>query len=212
MASIILSFAGMATMLASLSPYSGKHLFSWRMFLVVIYYLAEILLRVLIVTMIFVSIRAIGFVVIAVDFLARYFIVSAAFPPTDFARAIMWLGSDSALDNGGAWFIGSIINTGYLFIFLVIINVLDTNDLNTLHDLSIMREHNIVRDVTVISCCALFCKTVMYYVVKDMGAEKEESEHEGSNTRDKATDEDEDGVGTINGNGENYITLDVQDK
>ena len=27
--------------------------------------------------------------------------------------------------------------------------------------------------------------------------------------RDKATDEDEDGVGTINGNGENYIKLDV---
>jgi len=33
-----------------------------------------------------------------------------------------------------------------------------------------------------------------------------------SKMRDKATDEYEDGVGTINGNGENYITLDVQDK
>ena len=204
MASIILSFAGMATTLASLSPYSGKHLFSRKMFLVVIYYLAEILLRVLIVTMLFVSIRAIGFVVIAVDFIIRHIFVCKYSSPTDFPRTIMWLGSDSALDKNHAWQIGSGLNSWYLFIVLVIINVLDTNDLNTLHDLSTMREHNIVRDVTVISCCAVTCKHRMYmYIYR----KQEDLEHEGSNTRD--TEKDKDDVGTINGNVKNPITISI---
>jgi hypothetical protein len=103
----------------------------------------------------FASIKAIAFAVIGTDFLYRLFVLNGDFP-----SAIMWLGSDSTTtgDIKRKWMIGSLINVLELFTFLFIINMLDTSDLDT------MREFGIVRNITIISCCGLFC-TCMFFMM-----------------------------------------------
>jgi hypothetical protein len=167
MISISLSAVGMATMLASLSPKSGMHFFSSEMFIISLYYLSEVLLRVLVVVIIFISVRGIGFVVISIDFLLRcgFLLASNKF---DFALSLMWLGSDNAMEKEDFWLLGSVGNIVLLFIFLIIINVLKTDDLNA------MRQDYVVRDVTIVSCLALFAKTVLYNIVKEMEVKRDE--------------------------------------
>ena len=58
---------GSTTTLATLAPSSGRRLFSSRFLLHLMYFFSELLLRVILISIMFVSIRGIAFVVVSVD-------------------------------------------------------------------------------------------------------------------------------------------------
>jgi hypothetical protein len=117
-----------AITLSSLNAKSGNRKFSTRFLLLLLYYLAEILMRIITISIMFASIKAIAFAVVGTDFLFRLFVLNGDFP-----SAIMRLGSDSTTtgDIVEKWMVGSLINVLELFMFLFIINMLDTSDLPT---------------------------------------------------------------------------------
>jgi hypothetical protein len=129
----------------------------------------------------FLSIRAVAFVVAGVDWLIRLFIISCDpfyltergkilpdIARVDFSLSILYFGSDDAISLEFYWLAGSIINIIELFIFLTIINTHETEDLD------ILREENTARNITIISCVALLVKILMYFVIQDLPDEKEE--------------------------------------
>jgi hypothetical protein len=129
----------------------------------------------------FLSIRAVAFVVVVVDWLVRLFIISCdpnnltetgkielEMARVDFPLSILYFGSDDAISLESYWIAGSKINIIELFIFLIIINTYETDDLD------ILREENTARNITIISCFALLVKTVMHYVIQRLPNEKED--------------------------------------
>jgi hypothetical protein len=179
--SIALGALGSATTLASMAPKSGRHLFKSRFLVHIMYYFSELLLRIIIISIMFLSIRAVAFVVAGVDWLIRLFIISCDhtsltvlgniepdIAKVDFSLSILYFGSDEALSDEFYWKAGSIINIIELFIFLIIINTYETEDLD------ILREENTARNITIISCVALLVKTVMHYVIQRLPNEKED--------------------------------------
>ena len=167
--SIALGALGSATTLASIAPKSGRHLFKSRFFIHIVYYFSELLLRIMIISIMFLSIRAVAFVVVGVDWLLRLFIISCdpqeyeIVPKReriDISLSILYFGSDDAISLDQKWILGNLINIIELFTFLVIINIYETDDLD------ILREDNTTRNITIISCAALLVKTLMHYVIQ----------------------------------------------
>ena len=60
-----------------------------------------------------------------------------------------------------------------LELFVIVINTLHTVELD------IMREHNSVRDVSIISCCALLVKTIMWRIIDRLPEEPPEELKDG---------------------------------
>lgn len=54
-----------------------------------------------------------------------------------------------------------------LFIFLIVMNMVKTDDLETL------RDYDIIRNVTVIACCAQFLRVLIYFIIDIIPEEKE---------------------------------------
>ena len=183
-ASIALGAFGAATTLASMAPKSGRHLFNLRFLIHIMYFFSELLLRIIIISIMFLSIRGIAFVVlIFMDLLVRFIYISELYNcfwkvwnkkdieetdccKIDFSSTILWFGSDAATNNHINWLIGSLINIVELLMFLLIINFLKTDDLE------ILREEDTARNITIISCISLLVKTVMYFVIEALPAEK----------------------------------------
>ena len=159
--SIALGALGASSTLASTAPKSGRHLFKRRFLVHIAYYFSELLLRIIIISIMFVAIRAVAFVVVVVDWLLRFLLCEFDIP-----SSILYFGSDSARDDY-FWLFGSLFNIVELFIFLVIINTYKTDDLD------ILREQNIARNISIISCTALVVKTVLYYVIYNLPVEEE---------------------------------------
>ena len=85
-----------------------------------------------------------------------------------FTMSILYFGSDNALNNNDGWLLGSLMTALELFVFLIVINTLHTVELD------IMREHNSVRDISIISCCALLVKTILWIIIEDLPEEPPE--------------------------------------
>jgi hypothetical protein len=158
-ASVCLSIAGMATMLASLSPIAGENLLSTQMVYLVFYYSNEITVRALLVTLIFASIRGIGFVVILLDYVIRAYTLRYFKNGDYILQAVMWSGSDNYLEDDVYWLIGSILTAVELFVFLLVINLLPTT---TMHD---MRKYSVAQAVSIISCLGVLFKTAAKYYI-----------------------------------------------
>ena len=88
--------------------------------------------------------------------------------------SVLYFGSESILWNDErGWYLGSLVTALELFTFLVVINTLQTDDLD------VMREEGGVRDITIVACMALFAKTVLYIcVIEPMPEDEDEPQGE----------------------------------
>ena len=168
LASITLGIVGAACTQASLARKSGRHMFRWRFFVHAVYYFSEMLLRIMTVCIMFIAIKGYAFILIAADLCFRLFIVSLREKRIDFTLGILYFGSDNALNADYMWVIGSVMTALDLFVFLIVIN--------TLHivELDVMREHDSVRDISIISCCALLVKTMLWMIIENLPEEPPE--------------------------------------
>ena len=174
LASIALGVVGAACTQASLARKSRRHLFRWRFVLHALYYLSEILLRTTTVCIMFTATKGYALILIAADLCFRIFTVSTQQRNRiDFTLSTLYFGSDNALSSTSGWVRGSFMTALELLVFLIVINTLHTVELD------IMREHNSVRDVSIISCCALLVKTGLWRIVERLPEEPPEELKDG---------------------------------
>ena len=176
LASITLGIVGSACTQASLARKSGRHLFRWRFVVHALYYFSEMLLRIITICIMFIAIKGYAFIVIAADLCFRLRIVyflNFWEERIDVTLSILYFGSDNALNDRVCWVRGSFMTTLELFVFLIVINTLHTVELD------IMREHNSVRDVSIISCCALLVKTILWVIIEVLPEEPPEELKDG---------------------------------
>jgi len=141
---------GMCIMLASLSLKSSNKLVSWPMLIVAIYFHAEVALRVITLSIMFVSIHAVTFVIIGAELLVRASVLKFDFGAVDISSTIIWFGSDYIFNDAYLFAIGTFFTCTKLFIFLIIINLLDMPDLCN------VRDAGIVKTITIISSLPYF--------------------------------------------------------
>jgi hypothetical protein len=124
----------------------------------------------------FIAIKGYAFIVIAADLCFRLRIVyflNFWEERIDVTLSILYFGSDNALNDNSGWVRGSFMTALELFVFLIVINTLHTVELD------IMREHNSVRDVSIISCCALLVKTILWVIIEVLPEEPPEELKDG---------------------------------
>ena len=115
-------------------------------------------------------------------------------------KALMWSGSDNYIEKPKYWLLGSILTATELFTFLLVINLLQTDTLQ------MMRDHGVVRDVTIILCCGLLFKTITHYFIEDLMdiIPTSSSEHQ-QPTKNNVN-------GTVEGKSSNYEIVQVSDQ
>jgi hypothetical protein len=160
--SVASSIVGAGFTLASLSPNSGSSIFNKNFVIHYAYYTAEITNRVVILSVMFFTVDAYGYIVAGIDFLVRLFIgfaISERSLRDATLLAIQSFGSDHTvpgLDNG-MLYIGFIMNSIEMFIFLIILNTLKTDTLVYAH------HHGASTILTVVACITWFIRLVFYY-------------------------------------------------
>ena len=100
--SIALGILSASVALSGLRHKAGNRLLTWQFCVVNLYYVSEILLRCLMISVAFISVREYAFIVADFDILLR-----SLFVGFDISLTCLWLGSDSALNDLGSWIVGS---------------------------------------------------------------------------------------------------------
>jgi len=175
--SICFSIFGSSMTMAQLAPLSGSKIFSSKSWLSCCleprfvvhfwYYVAEIIVRISIFVIIFISLYEIGFILLSFELFAR---VGLIWKKHDgivsyknwLIESFLWLGSDGFEGPGLVKeipFVGLCTTSIHQFIALVIFNTLSTPILQTL------RLTSAVRSVTTISCVCLAAKVLLAYVI-----------------------------------------------
>jgi hypothetical protein len=156
--SICISIVGSSTTMATLAPKSGNSMFSFRFVVHLLYYVSEVIVRISIFVMLFVSIYAYAFIPLAVELLTRAFLVfgknGKQFDVNWVITTFLFFGSD-AYEGPDIDVVGYLITTIYHFMALVIFNTLATPSLDTLRLLLA------TRNMTIISCVLVVPKVLL---------------------------------------------------
>jgi hypothetical protein len=137
MLSVTLGITGSAMTLGSLAAKAGEKMFSWAFVVHFYYYVCELMMRVVSMSLLFISIGPIAFAVLAVDFLCRLFFyyleASGKLSFVVVTKALLTFGSD-AVDgpDGNALIFMSTGSGVILLISLCLANLLDAPTLNVL--------------------------------------------------------------------------------
>ena len=161
--SVASSIVGAGFTLASLAPNSGYSIFNKHFVIHYAYYTVEITNRIVILSVMFFTVDAYGYIVAGLDFLYRlyngYFYLSNENLRDGTLLAIRSFGSDHTVpgEDYVVVYVGFIMNTIEMFIFLIV--------LNTLHTPPLMyaRSHGASTILTVVACITWFIRVVFYY-------------------------------------------------
>ena len=107
--SIALGILGASMTLSGFHRKCGNSLLSWQFVIVNLYYISEISLRCLMISVAFISVRECAFIVAGFEIFLRGFIVHETKHEIDISLTCLYLGSDSALnsDGDGVWILGT---------------------------------------------------------------------------------------------------------
>ena len=112
--SIALGILGASMTLSDLHRKCGNSLLSWQFAIVNLYYFSEILLRCLMISVAFISVKEYAFIVAGFDiFLRGYWVANNSsgwgmeMNNIDISLTCLYLGSDNALDDTIKWLVGS---------------------------------------------------------------------------------------------------------
>ena len=205
LASIALAFLGTSVALAQLAPKAGEHLISFNFVLHFAYFLAEILFRVAILDVMFLSIRYIGLIVAFVDWLFRFFLINtfASSSLSDaFQSAVIWWGSDMTSQNTDlfhGFLIGSVLNFLMVIIFIPILFTGSSLNEETSADLRTIRSNGVARDISIVIGASFLMKTfigvyIVYYLKEDVPdkviplSTKDEDDHIEGSSNEKSAD------------------------
>ena len=168
--SIALGILGASVTLSGLHRKAGNRLLTWQFGVVNLYYFSVILLRCLMISVAFISVREYAFIVAGFDIFLRGFVVSdGKKDEIDISLTCLYLGSDNALDDKDKWWWGSILTFIEALIFTIVMLTLETDDLYT------MRTRGTAYNLTYIMLCAFVAKTGLYYYIeKKMGEPKDD--------------------------------------
>jgi hypothetical protein len=165
--SVVCGVVGAALTLGSLAEKAGNSMFSYAFSVHFCYYVCELAMRLVSMSLLFVSIGPIAFAVLAVDFLARlflaYLMANESWSFNTFMMALLLFGSDAA--NGPTWESLIFYSTGsgiILLISLCLVNLLGTPVL------FLLRSHpgHPLQALTALACVVLFFKHLIgYYIV-----------------------------------------------
>ena len=162
-ASIASGLSGSAMTLGSLAPKSGDSLFSYAFAVHFCYYICELTARLLSMSLLFVSIGPVAFIVLGADTFLRLFALALrllalakeldkAISIDALLLALVVSGSDGPEQISSSW---SFVSSVVLLIALFLINLLNTP---TLAALRATHGGVPVQAVTALACVALFCK------------------------------------------------------
>jgi len=175
--SICISISGWSTTMATLAPKSGSSMFSSRLVVHFLYYVSEVIVRITIFVMFFVSLNALGFVPLVIELLTRAFLINFrhqgnATSTNYIVEMSLWFGSDAfegpaiVLSPESAYAVGGFaLTTLYQLAALVIFSTLETPNLNTLRLLYA------TRNVTIISCLFVLPKVLLAFVISSWQVE-----------------------------------------
>jgi len=186
--SVASSIVGAGFTLASLAPNSGYSIFNMHFVIHYVYYTAEITNRVVILSIMFFSVDAYGFLPAGLDFLFRLWIgyddVSKGNLRDATLLAVQSFGSDhivpALLDRG------FMMNTLEMFIFLVVLNTLQ------IPYLDIARSQGADTCLTVVACITWLIRLVFYCSgVLDIVPEPMSRKEEPMAQKEEGTDKDD---------------------
>jgi hypothetical protein len=159
--SVASSIAGAGFTLASLAPNSGTSIFNKHFVIHYAYYTAEITNRVVILSVMFFTVDAYAYIVAGLDFFVR--LRFGYKESNDNLRdgtllAIQSFGSDHTWpgEDNIILYIGFVMNTIEMFIFLIVLNTLKTDPLVYAHS------HSASTILTVVACATWFIRLVFY--------------------------------------------------
>ena len=164
--SIVSGITGAAITLGTIAPKSGQGLFSLAFAIHFCYYVCELAVRLISMSLLFVSIGPIAFAVLVADFLSRYLIVQGrdgnpllSFSFDTFMKALLQWGSD-AIDGptSNSVLLWSSITSATLFISLCLFNLYATP---SLIGLRAAYGGQVVTGLTALACVALLFKYLL---------------------------------------------------
>ena len=165
--------------LASLAPNSGYNMFSKHFATHYVYYTAEVTNRLVILSVIFFTIGAYGFIVVGLDFLIRLVcgIILERESESSSSEwtvlnlilfAVQSFGSDHTINDNFTLYTGLFINTLEMFIFLIILNTKNTPPLEY------ARSYGASGALTAVACLTWLTRFVFYWTgVLDRAPEPE---------------------------------------
>ena len=156
---------------------AGNRVLTWQFGVVNLYYFSEILLRCLMISVAFISVREYAFIVAGFDIFLRAYLVAKIqyywkidINKIDISLTCLYLGSDSALNDGGKWILGSFLTFIEALIFTIVMLTLETDDLYT------MRTRRRASHLAYIMLCASVSKRYLYYYIEYKMKERKERE------------------------------------
>jgi hypothetical protein len=170
--SVASSIVGAGFTLASLSPNSGSSIFNKNFVIHYAYYTVEITNRVVILSVMFFTVDAYGYIVAGIDFLFRLFIglkISNRNLRDGTLLAVQSFGSDHTFPGPSniILYVGFAMNTVEMFIFLIVLNTLKTDPLVYAHS------HGASTILTLVACVTWLIRLVFYYTgVLDISPEQ----------------------------------------
>ena len=150
---------------------------SYQFCVINLYYISEILLRVLVISVAFISVQWYALIAVGIDILIRGLLLQLG-GNFDVSLVCVWLGSDNALEDWGFWLLGSLLTFMESLIFIIVMLTLETDTLDT------MREQGTAAHVSAIMLCAfvvkcfLFCYIEGRFFFEGKGMEKASDEEE----------------------------------
>jgi len=174
--SIALGILGASVTLSGIHPKAGNRLLTWQFGVVNLYYFSEILLRCLMISVAFISVREYAFIAAGFDIFLRGYLVAKdshewkiEIKKIDISLTCLYLGSDSALNDVKKWRWGSFATFIEALIFTIVMLTLETDDLHT------MRARRTAYHLAYIMLCAFVAKTGLnYYIEKKMEEPKDD--------------------------------------
>ena len=121
--------------LASVAPKSGSTIVSAKFFIFYLYYIIEIFQRVVILSIMFFSVRAFGYIVAGVDYFIRLLIGFYSISDNNLGDGILIAMQSFCSDHSmpgkknNLLYVGFAINTIEVFLFLIVFNTLHTRDI-----------------------------------------------------------------------------------
>jgi hypothetical protein len=165
--SIGFGVVGSAATLAGLHSKAGHHLVSKQFLVINVYYLAELVLRSLVIALAFLTVGAYAFIAVGIDLVLRLLMSQL-----DVSLACLYAGSDNAIDgsdNAGAWFGGSMLTFLEMMVFMIVMFTLPTNAMQDL------RDQGTAVGITIFMIVSFVIKTVLWVYIH--GTLDEEASH-----------------------------------
>ena len=175
--SVAIAIFGASITLSGLHNKAGNKLMSYQFCVLNLYYVSEILLRVLVISIAFICVQWYALIAVGIDILIRGLLLRNN-DIFDVSLVCVWLGSDNALENKGAWSVGSLLTFIESLIFIIVMLTLETDTLHT------MREQGTAAHVSAIMLCAFVVKCFLFDYIEGFWIFKDEE-------MEKASDEEE---------------------